>query len=350
MKRSPLHDLNADLGARFVDFGGWEMPLQYESVLAEHRAVRTSVGIFDVTHLGRFSLRGPGSRTAIRELFCNDIDRVEPGRCQYTMMLNGEGGVIDDLIVWWRDDEHFWVMPNAANHERVMAAFARAEGCEVEDLQMDSVFLAVQGPQAPDLIEEVLGGRPGRFRNETRDWDGGVVHVAGTGYTGEPGAELCAEPDMGRRLMRAFVEAGAVPCGLGSRDTLRLEAGLPLWGEDIDESTTPLEAGLGFAVSLEHEFVGKEVLATQSQQGVSRRLAGFVLAARGIPRHGCPIAAVDGGAVGTVTSGNLSPMLDKGVGLAYLAPPVSEGDEVEVTIRDRRVPGTVVKPPFHVTS
>lgn len=346
MRRSPLHDFNESLGARFVDFGGWEMPVQYESVLAEHRAVRSGVGIFDVTHLGRFSLTGPGAHEAIRRLLSNDIDRIEPGRCQYTMALNDDGGIIDDLIVWWRGDGDYWVMPNAANHERVMGAFAAESGCVVEDLQGDTVFLAVQGPEAAGMIESVIGSMPGRFRNLTAESPAGRVVLAGTGYTGERGAEMCAQPELGEELMAAFVEAGAIPCGLGARDTLRLEAGLPLWGEDIEESTTPLEAGLGFAVSLDHEFVGKPRLVSQTEEGIPRRLAGFVLEDRGIPRHGYQVRS-ESGATGNVTSGNISPMLDTGVGLAYLTPPVDDGEGIEVQIRTRWATGRVTKPPFH---
>lgn len=346
MRRSPLHDLNQSLGARFVDFGGWEMPVQYESVLVEHRAVRTGVGVFDVSHLGRFAVRGTGARAAISRLLCNDIDRIEPGRCQYTMMLNTDGGIIDDLIVWWCDEGEFWPMPNAANHDTVLSAFADEPGCEIEDLQADTVFLAVQGPDAPTIIEEVVGSKPGRFRNLVVDSPLGTVSMAGTGYTGEAGAELSADPETGAELMKGFLDAGAVPCGLGARDTLRLEAGLALWGEDIDETTTPLEAGLDFAVSLEHEFIGKERLARQREEGLPRRLAGFVLEGRGIPRHGYEVRTGDGGE-GTVTSGNISPMLDTGIGLAYVSPPPAVGDGIEVSIRDRWVPGSVVSPPFH---
>lgn len=345
MRRSPLHELNETLGARFVDFGGWEMPVQYESVLAEHRAVREGVGIFDVTHLGRFSLRGAQSQSAIRRLLCNDIERIEPGRCQYSMMLNSDGGIVDDLIVWWREPEHFWVMPNAANQDRVMKKFATEPGCEVEDLQSTTVFLAVQGPEALAVIEGVIGVAPGRFRNLETPWEGRSVHLAGTGYTGETGAEICAPSEAGEDLMGAFVAAGAKPCGLGARDTLRLEAGLALWGEDIDETTTPLEADLGFAVSLDHDFEGRDVLVEQANNGVERRLSGFVLDDRGIPRHGYQVEA--GASTGTVTSGNMSPMLETGVGLAYMRPPVSVGDHLAVTIRGRSVAGKVVKPPFH---
>lgn len=346
MRRSPLHQLHEALGARFVDFGGWQMPVRYESVLAEHRAVRESVGIFDVSHLGRFELRGRGAHDALRRLFCNDIDRIEPGRCQYTMMLDPDGGIMDDLIVWWMDEDGYWPMPNAANHDRVMAAFADQPGCEVGDLQADTVFLAVQGPDAPALIHDVVGSKPGRFRNVVTDSSHGQVSMAGTGYTGESGAELCVDPATGHALMRALVDAGAVPCGLGARDTLRLEAGLPLWGEDIDETTTPFEAGLDFAVDLDHDFVGKEILSAQTESGVERRLAGFVLEGRGIPRHGYEARTGSGGQ-GTVTSGNISPVLNVGIGLGYLSPPANAGEEIEVRIRERWVPGRIVLPPFH---
>lgn len=345
MKRSPLHDLNEDLGARFVEFGGWEMPVQYESVLAEHRAVRKSAGVFDVTHLGRFALTGPGAHTAIRRLLCNDIDRVEPGRCQYSMILNREGGIVDDLIVWWWGVD-FWLMPNAANHDRVMSAFHSEKGCSVEDLQGTTVFLAVQGPGARGLVDTVLGTAPDRFANTEVEWGGARVWVAGTGYTGEDGVEICTDPRTGAELMRVVVDAGATPCGLGARDTLRLEAGLALWGEDIDETTTPLEAGLGFGVSFDHDFIGKERLLSQRDTGVHRRLAGFVLGGRGIPRHGYHLTT-SGGGEGTVTSGNISPMLDTGIGLAYISPPATVGERVEVRIRDRSVPGHIAKPPFH---
>ncbi|MFZ0012906.1 MAG: glycine cleavage system aminomethyltransferase GcvT [Acidimicrobiia bacterium] len=346
MKRSPLHDLNRGLGARFVDFGGWEMPVQYESVLAEHRAVRESVGVFDVTHLGRFELTGDGARDALDDLLCNDLDRIAPGRCQYTMILNDGGGIVDDLIVWWWDDDRYWVMPNAANHDRVMAAFSARESCHVADVQQSTVLLAVQGPASHDLLESVVGEAPRRFRNRTLDYGGESLRMAGTGYTGEPGAELCIDSETAPGLMSALVDAGATPCGLGARDTLRLEAGLALWGEDIDETTSPIEAGLDFAVSLDHDFVGKETLAAQLDHGVERRLSGFVLDGRGIPRHGHRLSTSGGGA-GEVTSGNLSPMLDTGIGLGYIAPPAVVGETMEVEIRGRQVPGRIVEPPFH---
>ncbi len=346
MNRSPLHQTHQSLGARFVDFGGWEMPVQYESVLVEHRAVRADSGFFDVTHLGRFELKGAGAQAALSRLLCNDIDRIEPGRCQYTMILNEDGGIIDDMIVWWWDEQRFWVLPNAANQDRVMATFAAEPQCDVEDLQMSTVMIALQGPGAPDAFEGVIGTRPGRFRTATTDYEGGTLSMAGTGYTGEAGGEICTDPKTGRKLVEALVEAGVTPCGLGARDTLRLEAGLTLWGNDIDETTTPLEAGLDFAVSFDHDFVGKARLIEQSENGVDRKLTGFVLSDRGIPRSGYNVRTDDGGE-GTVTSGNLSPMLDTGVGLAYVSPPTMLGVGMAAEIRGRWVPGTVEEPPFH---
>lgn len=346
MNRSPLHDTHAELGARFVDFGGWEMPVQYQSVLAEHKAVRSGAGFFDVTHLGRFRLSGSGAREALRMLLCNDIDRIEPGRCQYTMILNEDGGVVDDMIVWWWDEESFWVLPNAANQDKVMARFAGAPDCDVSDLQMKTVMLAVQGPGAPAAIDEILGQAPGRFRTATSEFRGKTVSMAGTGYTGEPGGEICTDTEIARSIVEGLVDLGVTPCGLGARDTLRLEAGLTLWGNDIDETTTPLEAGLDFAVSLDHDFIGRDRLVKQREEGLDRKLAGFVLAERGIPRSGYRLRTADGGE-GRVTSGNISPILQKGIGLAYVSPPTDTGTDVEVEIRNRWVPGTIAKPPFH---
>jgi aminomethyltransferase len=344
MNRSPLHDLHQGLGARFVDFGGWEMPVQYTSVLAEHRAVRTTAGWFDVTHLGRFELTGAGAEQALLALTSNNVTAIEPGRTQYTLMLNDTGGIIDDLVVWRWEPEVYWVFPNAANHDQVMAAFAAGAGCSVRDLRVETVLIAVQGPEAPHHLEALLGGAPRRFATARAGHEGHDMWVAGTGYTGERGGEVCAMPDPGRSFAESLVSAGVTPCGLAARDTLRLEAGLPLWGSDIDETTTPLEAGLEFAVDLDHEFRGKGALESQAAKGITRRLVGFVLEEKGIPRHGYPVRTSDGG--GEVTSGNLSPMLDTGIGLAYVSPPPTS-TRLEVQIRDRWVPGRIAVPPFH---
>lgn len=346
MNRSPLHDLHQRLGARFVDFGGWEMPVQYGSVLAEHRAVRGSAGWFDVTHLGRFELSGSGAEQALLRLLSNDITGIGPGRTQYTLMLDERGGIVDDLVVWWWEPDRYWVFPNAANHVRVMAAFSRESGCDVRDLQTETILVAIQGPQAPSVIEELFGEAPRRFRTASHPWESGEVRLAGTGYTGERGGELSTDPATGRHLVERLVSQSVVPCGLAARDTLRLEAGLPLWGSDIDESTTPLEAGLDFAVDMDHDFRGRSALEATMRDGPSRRLIGFVLDDRGIPRHGHKVRTPDG--EGEVTSGNLSPLLDTGIGLAYVTPPPDpEAAGIEVQIRERWVKGRIVQPPFH---
>ncbi len=327
-----------------MDFGGWDMPVQYESVLAEHRAVRTASGWFDVTHLGRFELRGPGAENALLKLLSNDITRIAPGQTQYTLMLNEDGGIIDDLVVWWWGLNDFWVFPNAANHDRVMEVFSAEPGCAVTDLRADTVLIALQGPDAPSSFEDIFGDVPQRFRTARLDWEHGEVWMAGTGYTGERGGEICTDPDTGRRLVENLVDAGVTACGLAARDTLRLETGLPLWGQDIDETTTPFEAGLDFAVVIEREFVGHAALQERSRP--DRLLVGFVLEEKGIPRHGYRVRTPSG--EGQVTSGNLSPMLDTGVGLAYVSPtPVPGATKMEVEIRNRWVPGRIAKPPFH---
>ncbi len=339
---SPLNDHHVALGAKFVDFGGWDMPVQYESVLAEHRAVRESVGLFDVSHLGRLSVKGPGSAETLAALFSNDARKYEPGRTHYTTMLTPEGGIRDDIVIWrWNDDE-FWVMPNAGNAPVVAEAIAeRAPQVMVDDIRPTTVLLAVQGPTASTLLSEVLGEAPVRFRT----LEVGGIRSAGTGYTGERGGELCVEVGAAGRLFESLVGAGARPCGLGARDTLRLEAGLVLWGADIDVTTTPLEAGLEFAVDWDHDFVGRAALETQRSSGITRRLTGLVMDGRGIPRSGHAVRS--GGSKGVVTSGNISPILGTGIALAYLSPPAAVGTEVEVEIRGAWTPATVTSPPFH---
>lgn len=342
MTRSALHDLHAELGARFVDFGGWEMPVQYSSVLAEHKAVRQGVGVFDVSHLGRFDFAGPGAEAALSVTMCNDPTRLQPGRTQYTMALNENGGVIDDIILWrWRP-EHFWVLPNAANAQRIaLLCAAAALGAEVADLRSSTVSLAVQGPGAPALIEEVVGVAPRRSHIVESGFDGHPAWVAGTGYTGERGGEIVIGHQAAAVLMRRLLAGGAVACGLGARDTLRLEAALPLWGNDMDETYTPLEAGLGFAVSFDHDFTGRQALTAQLEDGLLRHRVLFATEGRAIPRHGHPVRS--GGRTGTVTSGNFGPTVGHGIGMAYLSGPPSEDvTDLEVEIRGEWHRGRIV--------
>ena len=239
--RSPLHDAHSRLGARFVDFGGWEMPVQYEGVLAEHERVRSGAGVFDVSHLGRFHFSGPGATDVLREQLCNDIASVAPGRAQYTMALNDSGGVQDDIVVLRMGDDDYWVLPNGANYDGIVARFDGLGGVQAMSRRDDTVMLAVQGPDAPGVLEAVVGMAPGRFRTADAEFEGTPLIVSGTGYTGERGAELIAPTEVGEALLGALQDAGAGPCGLGSRDTLRLEMGYPLWGQDLDESISPLE-------------------------------------------------------------------------------------------------------------
>lgn len=321
------------------------MPVQYEGVLSEHSAVRNAVGVFDVSHLGRFEVAGPGATELLRTQLCNDIARVEPGRAQYTMALNEHGGVEDDIIVWRLGDERYWVMPNGTNFNDIVARFSSAGSIAVHmsDVRAETVLVAVQGPDAPTIIESVIGTKPDRFGIVTTEFHGFGVVAAGTGYTGESGGEICIPTEGAESLWSSLVEAGATPCGLGARDTLRLEMGYPLWGQDLDPETTPLEAGLGWVVAWGHEFVGKHALESQ-RNDLGKELIAFATEGRAIPRSGYALTA--GESKGTVTSGNFSPTLQHGIGLGYFSPPPSATQEISVTIRGKAVPATRVILPF----
>jgi aminomethyltransferase len=346
MPVTPLRDAHEALGARFTDFGGWEMPLQYEGVIAEHTAVREGVGVFDVSHLGRFAATGAGATELLRSHLCNDIARVGPGRAQYTMALNLAGGVVDDIIVWRIDDEHYWVIPNGVNFDDVMRPFmiTAPDGVTLEGVQDNTVLLAVQGPESAGVIEQVLGVVPGRFRVIHGTYDGGPFWAAGTGYTGERGAEIAVPVAAGESLLRALLEAGATPCGLGARDTLRLEMGYPLWGQDLTEGTTPLEAGLEWVIAWDHDFTGRDALAAEKEKGIRQSLVGFMTEGRTIPRPGHALRCGD--SYGSVTSGNFSPILRRGIGMGYLAPPPDASDSIEVEIRGKWHTVDRVDPPF----
>lgn len=320
MPVSPLDALHHELGARFVDFGGWTMPVQYAGVLAEHSAVRERLGVFDVSHLGRVRVSGTGAVDLVGRLFCNDINKIEPGRAQYTMLLNDRAGVVDDIIVWWVADDELIVMPNGVNIDDVGGVLRREAPASVsiDGLRGETALLAVQGPNAPDVLEQVLGWRPRRFRIDPVEFNGTKFWAAGTGYTGERGGELMVGNTDAAALMQALLDAGAEPCGLGSRDLLRLEMGYPLWGQDLDESTSPLEADLAWVVDWDHEFIGKKALRRQYRKGVDKSQVAFVMKSRKIPRAGYRLRA--GGSSGEVTSGNISPILGAGIGLGYLSP------------------------------
>lgn len=345
MPVSPLHSVHERAGARFTDFGGWTMPVQYDSVLEEHAAVRTTAGVFDVSHLGRFEVTGSGAVDLLRSQLCNDITRIDPGRAQYTMALNNRGGVEDDIIVWWLSDNTFWVMPNGTNFDEIMIRFETMASNDVtfSDVRSDTALLAVQGPTAPEILERVLGVKPGRFRVIEGTFAGARCIAAGTGYTGERGAEVCVPTSVAEELWETLVAAGAKPAALGARDTLRLEMGFPLWGQDLTEATTPIEAGLGWVVAWDHDFVGKDALEAIKEHPPSQLVA-FTTEGRAIPRHGYSVRTNTGS--GEVTSGNFSPTLGHGIGLAYVSPPPTEGEGLTVEIRGKDVPGTIVDLPF----
>ena len=344
MPATPLRSAHEALGARFTDFGGWEMPLQYGGVIAEHMAVREGVGVFDVTHLGRFQLNGPGATAAIRHELCNDITNIEPGRAQYTMALNAAGGVVDDIIVWRFAEDDYWVMPNGVNFDDLLSRFETVPDTELRAIQSDTVLLAVQGPDSPRVLEQVVGVTPGRFRVGAGTFRGAPMWFAGTGYTGEKGAEIAVPIENGTMLFEALIAAGATPCGLGARDTLRLEMGYPLWGQDLDEDTTPLEAGWRWVVDWDHDFVGKSALLAEGDRGVKKRLVSFRTGDRRPPRHGYELRS--GASIGVVTSGNFSPVLGVGIGMGYLSPPMEPGASLEMDVRGKWVAVEPVTLPF----
>jgi aminomethyltransferase len=341
---SPLDATHRALGAKLVPFGGWDMPLQYPSgTLAEHRACRTGAAVFDVSHLGTVRVTGSHAYDRLQAMLTNDLGKIRPGRAQYTHLLHEhDGSVLDDIIVWWVSSERFDVMPNASNTSRVVDAIGGA------DVTGERAVLAVQGPDARERLSTVapVAAEVGRFDVAVVDLLGEACTVAGTGYTGEDGVELAVPATHAPAVWDAVVAAGITPAGLGARDTLRLEAGLPLHGHELGPGITPLQAGLGWVVGWDKgDFRGRHALEAERAHGVARRLRGITVEGRRPPREGQPVL-IDGTPAGTVTSGNFSPMLEQGIALAFLPPDVEPGARVEIDQRGTLAPGVVVKPPF----
>ena len=352
---TPLEAEHRALGAHMAPFAGWLMPIEYKGTLAEHRAVREAVGLFDLTHLGKVMVEGPESLEVLQRVFTNDLSRVGVGGAQYNMLLNERGGIVDDLIVYRIRAERYLVVPNAANTAKVhMALLEQASpGIDVV-LRGDLCLLAPQGPRSFDLVEEVfpeatsleyMHGQEMGYRDQP-------VVVSRSGYTGERGFELFVPEKFGvelwRELLRAGAPLGIQPCGLGARDTLRLEMGYPLHGNDISEERTPLEAGLSWAVVLDKgEFIGREALREQKEEGIPSRLWGLRMRDKLIPRPHYPVLA-GGEQVGETTSGTFSPTLKAGIAMAYLSPRerFKVRDEVAIDVRGRTGAAEVVKPPF----
>jgi aminomethyltransferase len=345
LRDSPLRAEHEALGARLVDFGGWEMPLAYPSgTIAEHLACRHAAACFDVSHLGTVRVVGPQALSTLQANLTNDLGKIGPGRAQYTHLLDPEdASVLDDIIVWWVSEERFDVMPNASNTERVLAAIGGA------DVTGERAIIAVQGPTARAVLATVApdAATVKRFGVTGFGWGRADCVAAGTGYTGEDGVECAVPVSEAASFWRAVVDAGAHPAGLGARDTLRLEAGLPLHGHELGPGITPLQAGLGWVVGWDKgPFRGREPLEAERARGPERLLKGLLTAGRRPPRAGDAVAVGDGG-IGEVTSGNYSPVLERGIALAFLPPATSEHEMVEIEIRGAPVAAEVVRPPFH---
>lgn len=321
------------------------MPLAYPSgMLAEHRACRDAAVVFDVSHLGSLRVTGPNAFDLLQSRLSNDLARIAPGRAQYSLLLDEDATVVDDLIVWWLSDETFELLPNAANTAAVQEAFGHA----AVDRTAERALLAVQGPTARHHLSRIWpeAAEVGRF--EVSDLSGSRFdgQVAGTGYTGEDGVEISVPADRARELWDALLDEGVVPAGLGARDTLRLEMGLPLHGNEFQPGQTPLQAGLGWVIGWDKgDFTGREALLAERERGVPRRIRALLCEGRRPPRSGQEVRMGDR-SVGTVSSGNLSPVLDRGIALAYLEPDIGIGDAVVIDVRGRDLAAEVVKPPF----
>jgi aminomethyltransferase len=347
-RHSPLDAEHRALGARMTDFAGWEMPLSYtDGTLAEHRACRAAAVAFDVSHLGTVRVDGPQALDALQRALTNDLAKIAPGRAQYTHLLDeADASVLDDIIVWWVDDREFHVMPNASNTARVVAAVGG------EDITAARAVIAVQGPEARRTLAGVAPDAAAvpRFGVRRFEWKDAPCIVAGTGYTGEDGVECAVPADVAPAFWQAVVGAGARPAGLGARDTLRLEAGLPLHGHELGPGITPLQAGLGWVVGWSKgDFRGRGPLEAERARGVARLLRGLTVDGRQPPRTGSEVLA-GGTVVGHVTSGNFSPVLGHGIALGFVPPTLELGTAVAIDVRGKHLPGRVVRTPFVTAS
>jgi glycine cleavage system T protein (aminomethyltransferase) len=355
LKRTPLEAEHRKLGAHLGAFAGWLMPIEYSGTLAEHRAVREAVGLFDLTHLGEITVAGPGALATLQATFTNDISKVGPGGAQYNMLLNERGGIVDDLIVYRIGDDEYLVVPNAANERDVhRSLLENVRSGSMIELRNDLILIAPQGPRSFDLVGRLFPDAPGLdYMHCTKaEYRGQPAIVSRSGYTGERGFELWVPPDLAATLWEELLERGEplgiLPVGLAARDTLRLEMGYPLHGQDISQDRTPLEAAAAWAVSFDKgDFVGREPLLRQKEEGIPARLWGLRMQGRLIPRPHYPVFA-GSEQVGETTSGTFSPTLRVGIAMAYLSPrdAFKAGDAVEVDVRGRRGEAEVVRPPF----
>jgi aminomethyltransferase len=343
LRRTPLHDRHVALGARMVPFAGWEMPVQYEGVIQEHRAVRADAGAFDVSHMGEIEIEGPRALELLQSLLSNDLDRLEAGEAQYTLLPNEHGGIIDDLIAYRLDRCRFLLVVNASNRDADFRWIKEREisGSDVRDVSDEYALIAVQGPNA---ITKLGLGPAQQFTFSEERIDGVEAMVNRTGYTGEDGCEILCMVEDAVALWDSVLARGVVPCGLGARDTLRLEASLPLHGNDIGPDTDAIEAGLGWTCALDKkEFTGADVLRRTKEEGPARRLISFVMEEKAVPRQGMPIV---GG--GVATSGSYSPVLDVGIGMGYVpSTHAAPGTHLTIDVRGKLRKARVVKRPIY---
>jgi aminomethyltransferase len=352
--RTPLYDKAIALAARMTAFAGWEMPVQFGGLTSEHEAIRTNVGMFDISHMGKFTLKGAGIEQ-LQALVPSDLSRLQPGQAQYTVLLNPQGGIIDDIIVYQQGAECVVMIVNAATKDKDrdwLLAHLDLSRVEFQDLSANQALIAIQGPETLAHLQPFVDvdlSALTNFGHASANIFKNPAFIARTGYTGEDGFEVMVAPDIAIELWDQLILSGVTPCGLGARDTLRLEAAMCLYGQDISDTTTPLEAGLGWLVHLDTkgDFIGRDVLVQQKTQGVSRKLVGLRMEGRYIARHDYPIV-VNGQRVGVVTSGTMSPTLGQAISLAYLPTEFTQlGQIVEVEIRGKLHPATVVKKPFY---
>jgi aminomethyltransferase len=348
LKRTPLHERHAAAGARLVPFAGWEMPVQYAGIREEHVAVRTGVGVFDVSHMGEIETSGPGAEAFLQRILSNDVSKIAADGAQYSVLCKDDGGVLDDLFTYRLGPDRFLTVTNASNHVKDLAWFkqhATGHDITVDDRLHDYAMLAVQGPQARALVEQLADGElPKRFRTATLSVAGAPgVLVAGTGYTGEDGVELLLAPAHATAVWDALTQNGATPIGLGARDTLRLEVCFHLYGNDLSEDRGPIEAGLGWCCKEDTGFIGSDAIRAARSHGTEQQLVPFVLTGPGIARQGNPVV---GG--GEVTSGTLSPCLNQGIGMAYLPTGSTEpGTAFEIDVRGKQRTAEVRTKPLY---
>jgi aminomethyltransferase len=357
-KKTPLYDEHVRLGAKMIPFGDWIMPVQYSGIIDEHQAVRKNVGVFDISHMGQLVATGPRAGTWLNEMLTNNVEKLEPGTGQYTFLLNERGGIIDDLIVYRTAPETFLLVVNASRSDEDFAWLQKHAGdnAKLENRSEDFGGLAIQGPRVVELLHALVGyDAELPARNQIKDfaYDGIKLTIARTGYTGEDGVEVFFPARDAAKIWNDILakgkELGIRPCGLGARDTLRLEMCYPLNGSDLSPEHNPIEAGLGFFVDLtKPKFVGREVLADAKENGTSNRLIAFRMKSKGPPPRPHYSVWHNGERVGEVTSGSLSPSLNEGIGMAYVAAAQAKaGTEIEIEIRDRKLPAVIEKKPLY---